>query len=509
MFARVLTAAVKGVDAIAVQAEVNLSAGLPSFTVVGLAQGSVREGRERVAAALRNSGFDLPGRRITVNLAPADLRKEGTAFDLSIAIGLLAAAGRVAESRLDGLLFVGELGLDGSLRPVAAVLSVALMCRDAGLEGIVVPHGNAAEASLVAGLNVVPGRHLEEIVSYLRGEVELSPPSPVPFSSRVVTSTTDLSDVRGQESAKRALEIAAAGSHNVLLIGPPGSGKTMLATRLPGILPPMDVTEALEVARVHSVAGLLRDGCLLQARPFRAPHHSVSYAGLTGGGTPVRPGEISLANHGVLFLDEFPEYRRDALEALRQPLEDGVVQLARAAGAVVFPARFLLAAAMNPCPCGFHGDDSDRCLCDGAQIRRYRSRISGPLTDRMDLCVEVPAVRISTLSGQPRGETTSVVARRVAAARSVQGDRFREAEGVFANAHVRAGLLRRWCRPSRAGSALLRRVAERAGLSARGHDRVLRVARTIADLAGEGRAQEEHVAEALQYRAIGSSEGVP
>jgi magnesium chelatase family protein len=514
MLALVNTAAVRGVDAYPVRTEVNLSTGLPAFTVVGLAQGSVREGRERVAAALRNSGFGLPSRRITVNLAPADVRKEGTAFDLPIAVGVLAAAGHVPCAPLASSVLLGELGLDGSLRPVSGVLPVALWARGAGMEALLVPEANAKEASLVAGLTVVPLRDLDEVVRWLRGEAavgarstdELLSAAHAPVLVGRRAGRPDLGDVRGQETAKRALEIAAAGAHNLLMMGPPGAGKTMLARRLPGVLPPMDVRERIAIARIHSVAGLLVDGAVPTERPFRAPHHSVSYAGLVGGGSPLRPGEVSLAHHGVLFLDELPEYGRNVLEVLRQPMEEGAVTLARATGAVRFPARFLLVAAMNPCPCGHLGDGTDRCLCDPATVARYRGRVSGPLLDRIDLRVDVSALPLHEL--HQRDETarpavrsaTPAVRARVRAARLLQLERFEGRDAVYANAHVPPGDLRLWCRPTRDASRLLGRAAERASLSARGYDRVLRVARTIADLDAAERLHAEHVAEAIQYR---------
>lgn len=510
MLARVPTGAVHGVDALIVHAEVNIDTGLPVFTVVGLAQGSVREGRERVTAALKNTGFEFPYRRITVNLAPADVRKEGTAFDLPIAIGVLAAAGAVPLESIARTAFVGELGLDGSLRPVAAVLPIAACCKEAGFGWLVVPEENAREAAVVEGLNVLGARHVDEVAAYLKAERPLATTRVEPgelLDRSTGRAAPDFSEVRGQALAKRVLEVAAAGAHNLLMLGPPGAGKTMLARCLPGILPPLTLDEALETTRVHSVAGLLRGSALVTRRPFRAPHHSVSYAGLVGGGAPLRPGEVSLAHHGVLFLDELAEYRRNVLEVLRQPLEDGTVRLARARASVRFPARFLMVAAMNPCPCGFWGDGTDRCLCDLGQVVRYRGRVSGPLLDRIDLHVHVPPVPFETLVGTKRGSASREVASRVATARTAQSARFSGVDGVHANGHMGPGEMRRHCRPSRPVARLLQQAVDRLGLSARAYHRVLKVARTIADLDGEEAIAVEHAAEAVQYRCMDRVEG--
>jgi len=505
MIAKVETAALLGIDAFTVELEVDLArSGMPAFCMVGLAEGAVRESKERVFSALKNSGFKLPPSRITVNLAPADVRKEGSGYDLPLALGLLAGAGEIPVQALQDYYMAGELSLSGELKPITGVLPLAIMARDLGARGLFIPKENAREASVVKGLNVFPVASLSQSIRCLLGELTI-PPAVSDLDALWALREkhlVDFSEVKGQEHAKRAIEIAAAGAHNLLFIGPPGSGKTMLARRIPTVLPPLGFNEALEVTKIYSVAGQLKtDQPMIVARPFRAPHHTISDAGLIGGGQYPRPGEVSLAHRGVLFLDELAEFKKHVLEVLRQPLEDGNVTISRAAISLSYPADFMLVAAMNPCPCGYLGDERHPCICTPSQIQRYRSKLSGPLLDRIDLQVEVPAVPYKELR-QTKGSLDSTTMRtRIQKARDVQTERY-QGTPLLTNAQLSGKWLQKFCPLGDAEHAFLESAVNNLGLSARAFTRVLRIARTIADLSGDHTVGTSHLAEAINYRTL-------
>lgn len=503
MLSKIFSCTLVGIDAYVVDVEVDVSAGLPSFSIVGLPDTAVQEARERVRSAIRNSGYEFPVKRITVNLAPADIKKEGSSFDLPIALGILCATEQLVNDRMDSYMFTGELSLDGTLRRVNGVLPMALQCKQSSMNVFVVPKANGSEAVLVKEIKVYAFDKLSEVVEFLNGNLNAEPckeNSPLLLSESIFKE--DFAEVKGQNHAKRALEIAAAGGHNVIMVGPPGSGKTMLAERMPGILPPLTWDEAIDITKLFSCAGLLKENIsLVTVRPFRSPHHSISHAGLVGGGTYPRPGEISLSHHGVLFLDEFAEFHRDVLEVLRQPLEEGSVTISRAAATLTFPASFMLIAAMNPCPCGFFSDPVKTCTCTPLQIQRYLKKISGPLLDRIDIHVEVPRLEIEKLISRETGESSKNIRERVTHARKRQIERLKN-DGVYTNARMKTRHLKKYCLLNEDSRALLKSCIESLGLSARAYDKILKVSRTIADIEGSEEIQIHHVAEAAQYRSV-------